>query len=126
MAHSASKLAQRLAKTIHLMIWTVISFLSEIFRRLNAVFTPFYTLNVSHGTFCFETRPAACETHPFDDFDCNFLPVGDISTFKRCFYSILIAECNARHFLLRNKHSGLAKLIHLTIFIVISFLLGAV
>jgi hypothetical protein len=88
MAHLASKQAQPLAKVIHLTIFTVIFFLLGAVWRLNAVFTPFYTPNAPHVTFNFETSLAARETHPFDDFDSNFFPVGDISTFKRCLYCI--------------------------------------
>jgi hypothetical protein len=79
-------------------ILTVISFLSEMFRRLNAVFTAFHTPNTTHSTFSYETSPADRETPPFAGFDRNFFPVGDISSFKRCFYCISHAEYNACHF----------------------------
>jgi hypothetical protein len=39
----------------------------------------------------------------FDEIDCNFLKVGDISTFKRAFYFMLHDECSARH-LQRRKY----------------------
>jgi hypothetical protein len=37
---------------------SVISFLNEIPRRLNALSTPFYTLYVAHANFSVETMPA--------------------------------------------------------------------
>jgi hypothetical protein len=94
MAYLASKQVQRLANLIHLTILTVIFFLFCAVWSLNAVYTPFYTPNASHVIFNFETSPAARETQPFDEFDSNFFPVGDISTFKRWISSILNAECN--------------------------------
>jgi hypothetical protein len=48
---------------------TVISFLIEIFRRLNAHFTPFYTQNVVHTALFVGTFPAAHKTQSFVDFD---------------------------------------------------------
>jgi hypothetical protein len=50
---------------------SVISFLIEIFRRLNAHFTPFYTENVVHTALCVGTGPAASKTQSFVDFDAN-------------------------------------------------------
>jgi hypothetical protein len=93
-----SKEDQRLVKRRLSSILTVISFLLEIFRRLNAVVTAFHTPNTTHATFRFETRPAATETPLLVDFDRNSSPVGDISSFKRCFYCISHAEYNACHF----------------------------
>jgi uncharacterized pyridoxamine 5'-phosphate oxidase family protein len=67
----------------------VISLLIEIYRRLNAHFTPFYTQNVEHTALCIGTSPAARKSQSFVDFDekCYFLTDCDISTFKRSFYS---------------------------------------
>lgn len=50
---------------------SVISFLYEIFRRLNGRFTPFYTPNVVHATFTVETSTAACKTQSFADLHEN-------------------------------------------------------
>jgi hypothetical protein len=52
---------------------SVISFLIEIFRRLNAHFTPFYTQHVVHATLCVGTRTAAGKSQSFVDFVENFL-----------------------------------------------------
>jgi hypothetical protein len=41
---------------------SVISFLIEIFRRLNAHFTPFYTQSVVHTALCVVAGPAARKT----------------------------------------------------------------
>jgi hypothetical protein len=79
------------------LILTVISFLLEMFRRLNAVFAAFDTSNTTHAKFSIETSPAARETPPFDDFDRYFFPALDISTFKRCFYCISQAKYSACH-----------------------------
>ena len=38
--------------------------------------------------------------------ECYFSSVGGISTFKRCFYWILNAECNAQRYYFRNKQSS--------------------
>ena len=46
----------------------VISLLLVIFRRLNAIFTAFYTTNVVHGVFSFETSTAALESQSFPRF----------------------------------------------------------
>jgi hypothetical protein len=55
---------------------TVISFLIEIFRRLNAISTPFYTTNVLKADFSVETSPGYRKTQSFVDFDenCYFAP----------------------------------------------------
>jgi hypothetical protein len=39
----------------------------------------------------------------FDENNSHFLPIGNISTFKRRFYSIQRAEWNARQFQRENK-----------------------
>jgi hypothetical protein len=94
----AKKKAQWLVKRRRSSILTVFSFLLEIFRRLNAVFVAFHTPNTTHAAFSFEPSPAARKTPPFIYFVRIFCPVGDISTFNRCFRSISHAEYNARHF----------------------------
>jgi hypothetical protein len=55
---------------------TDISFLIEIFRRLNAISTPFYTANVVHVDISVETSPGNGKTQSFVDFDenCYFAP----------------------------------------------------
>jgi hypothetical protein len=55
---------------------TVISFLIEIFRRLNAHFTPFYTQIVVHTALFVGTSQAARKSQSFVDFDeiCYFVP----------------------------------------------------
>jgi hypothetical protein len=50
---------------------SVISFLTEIFRRFNTHFTTFYTENVVHTALFIGTGPAAHKTHSFVDFDQN-------------------------------------------------------
>jgi hypothetical protein len=85
---------------------TVFSSLLEIFRSLNVVFDAFHIPNTTRATFSFERLPAAGKTLPYVYFDRNFFPVGDISTFKRCFEYILRAEYNARHIWIRNKRIG--------------------
>jgi hypothetical protein len=70
----------------------------EKFRRLNAVFTAFHTRNTTHATFSYETSTAARKTPPYVDNERIYLPDGDISTFKRCFYCISHEKYNARHF----------------------------
>jgi hypothetical protein len=84
---------------------TVISFLIEIFRRLNAPSTPFYTLNVAHSDFSVDRIPAGRKTQSFKFRRnlCYFVPDSDISAFKRSCYSILHAERSARQFQSRNS-----------------------
>jgi hypothetical protein len=55
---------------------TVISFLIEIFRRLDALSTPFYSPNTVQAYFIVETSPATRKTQSFFDFDenCYFVP----------------------------------------------------
>jgi hypothetical protein len=75
---SASKQALRLAKLnlSSISTKTVISFLNEIFRRLNPLSTPFYTPNAVHADFSVETSSATRKTQPFLDFEeiCYFVP----------------------------------------------------
>jgi hypothetical protein len=79
---------------------SVISFLFEKLRGLNAPSTPFYTLNVAHANFSVETIPANPKTQSFKFRRklCYFIPDSDISAFKRSFHSILQAERSARQF----------------------------
>jgi hypothetical protein len=55
---------------------SVISFLIEVFRRLNAHFTPFSTQIVVHTALYVGTSPATRKTQLFVDFDenSNFVP----------------------------------------------------
>jgi hypothetical protein len=80
-----SEQALQHAKRNHLSISTktVISFLTEIFRRLNAHFTPFYTQNVVHAALCVETNPAARKTQSFVAFDENSVISFLIEIFRR-------------------------------------------
>jgi hypothetical protein len=88
---SASEQALQLANSnlFSFLTKNVISLLIEIFRRLEAHFTPFYTQNVVHATFSVGTSPAPRKSQLFVDFDekCYFVTDCDISTFKRSFYS---------------------------------------
>jgi hypothetical protein len=75
---SASKKAQQLAKlnlSSHSTI-TVISFLIDIFCRLDALSTPFYTPKAVDAEFSVETSAATRNTQTFLDFDeyCYFVP----------------------------------------------------
>jgi hypothetical protein len=73
MSISASKQSLQIAKR-NLSSFdenSVISFLIEIFRRLNALATPFYTSNVAHDNFSDETTPANRKTQYFFDVDEN-------------------------------------------------------
>jgi hypothetical protein len=56
---------------------TVISFLIEIFRRLDALSTPFYAPNAVHSDFIVETSPANRKTQSFLDFGENSYIVPD-------------------------------------------------
>jgi hypothetical protein len=96
---SASKESLQIAKR---NLWnfdenSVISFLIEIFRRLNALSTPFYTPNVAHANFRVETVPGNPKTQSFRFRRklCYFPPDWDISAFMRYFFSILHAERSA-------------------------------
>jgi hypothetical protein len=85
---------------------SVISFLIEICRRLNAPATPFYTLNVAHAKISVDRIPADRKTKSFKFRRklCYFAPDWDISAFKRSFHSILHAERSARQFQRWNNH----------------------
>jgi hypothetical protein len=67
------KQAQQLAKRNLSLISTktVISFLIKIFRRLDALSTPFYAPNAVQADFIVETSPATRKTQSFLDFDEN-------------------------------------------------------
>jgi hypothetical protein len=104
---SASKLSLENPKRNH---WnfdenSVISFLIEIFRRLYAHSTPFYTPNVARTKISVETIPANPKTQSFKfrQLLCSIVPDGGNSTFKRSFHSVLHAERSARQFQSRNS-----------------------
>jgi hypothetical protein len=84
---------------------SVMSFLIEIFRSLNAPSTPFYTQNVVPANFSIKSCPAnrKTETFKFRWKLCYFVPDWDISAFKRSFHSLLHAERSARQFQRRNN-----------------------
>jgi hypothetical protein len=75
---SASKQALRLAKLniSSLSTKTVISYLIEIFRRLDALSNPFYAANAMQADFSVETSPATGKTQFSLDQDenCYFVP----------------------------------------------------
>jgi hypothetical protein len=52
-----------------------ILFLIEIFRRLNALSTPFYAANAAHADFSVNTSPASRKTQSFFAFyeNCYFV-----------------------------------------------------
>jgi hypothetical protein len=83
---------------------SVISFLIQISRRLNALSTPFYTPNVAQTNFSVETIPANRKMGTFKFLRKlgYFIPDSDISAFKRSFHSILHAERSANQFQCRN------------------------
>jgi hypothetical protein len=70
---SASEQAAKLGKLNHTSILTktIISLLIEIFRRLNAFFTPLYTSKAVHASFSVGTSPATRKTQSFVDYDEN-------------------------------------------------------
>jgi hypothetical protein len=84
---------------------SVISFRFVILRSLNALSTPIYTPNVVHVDFSVETIAANRKTQSFKFRRklCYFVPVCDITSFKRSLHSILHAVCSARRFQHRNK-----------------------
>jgi hypothetical protein len=84
---------------------SVISFLIQIFRRLYAHSTPFYTPNVAHADFSVDRIPAGRKTQSFKFRRnlCYFVPDSDISAFLRSFHSILHAERCARQNQRRNN-----------------------
>jgi hypothetical protein len=55
---------------------SVIIFLIEIFRRLNALSTPFYAAMAAHADFSVNTSPASRKTQSFLDSEenCYFVP----------------------------------------------------
>jgi hypothetical protein len=74
----------------------------EIFRRFNALSTPFYTPSVAHGNFRVETIPANSKTQTFVDFDENYVISFLIEIFRRLnglstpFYTPSVAHGNFR------------------------------
>jgi hypothetical protein len=70
---SSSKQAQQLAKLNLSSISkkSVISFLIEIFRRLDALSTPFCAPQAVHADIIIETSRATRKTQSFPDFDEN-------------------------------------------------------
>jgi hypothetical protein len=99
---SASKQSLQIAKR-NLSIFdenSVITILIEIFQRLNALSTPFYTPNVANANFIVKSIPAnrKTETFKFRQKLGYFVPDFDISAFKLYFLSILPAERSARQF----------------------------
>jgi hypothetical protein len=107
MPFSASKQSLRLEKLnlSSISTKTVISFLIELFRRLNALSTPFYTPKAVHAEISVETSPASRKIQSFLDFNeyCYFVPDWDISLFWRSFHSILHAESSSCRTQRRNK-----------------------
>jgi hypothetical protein len=75
---SSTKQALRIAKLNLSSISSknVISFLIEIFQRLNALSTPFCAPNAVHADFIVETSHATRKIQSFLDFDenCYFVP----------------------------------------------------
>jgi hypothetical protein len=75
---SASKQGQQLAKLYlsSISTKTVISFMIEIFQRLNALSTPFCAPKAVHADFIVEPSPATRKTQSFLEFDenCYFVP----------------------------------------------------
>jgi hypothetical protein len=84
---------------------SVISFLMDISRRLNALSTPFFRPNGAHANFSVETIPAHRKTKSFKFRRklCYFIPDRNIPAFKRSFHSILHAERSPRQFQCRNN-----------------------
>jgi hypothetical protein len=62
---------------------TAISFLIEIFRRLNAHFINFYMQNVVHTALCVGTSPAVRKSQAFVDFYQNSVISFLIEIFRR-------------------------------------------
>jgi hypothetical protein len=69
MSKQALEIAKRNLSSISMK--TDISFLIQIFRRLKALFAPFYEANVLHADFSVETSPGNRRTQSFGDFDEN-------------------------------------------------------
>jgi hypothetical protein len=84
---------------------SVVSFLIQILRHLNAISTLSYTSNVLPVNFSVETIPAnrKMQSFKFRRKLCYFVPDSDTTEFKRSFHSILHAECSACRFQCRNN-----------------------
>jgi hypothetical protein len=78
---------------------TVISFPLERVRRTNAQITTFDAQNIVHALLSVEASPTTRKTRPFVDLDqnyCNYLPVGESSSYKRPNNGILSVEDSKR------------------------------
>jgi hypothetical protein len=84
---------------------SVISFLIEMFRRLRALSTPFYTPNVLHVDISVETIPGNRKTQSIKFLRniYHFLPDCDTTAFIRSFHSIIHTECSACRFQCRKN-----------------------
>jgi hypothetical protein len=107
MSISASKQSHQVAKR-NLSNFdenSVISFRIELLRRLNALYTPFYTPNVLYVDISIETNPANRKTQSFKFRwkRCYYVPDWDTTAFKRSFRSIIHAERTACRFQHRNN-----------------------
>jgi hypothetical protein len=89
---------------------TVIFLPLEICGRLKAQNTVFYDWNILHAVLKVVSSRTNSQNAVIRSIlsknDRNFLPVGDISTFKRPNYSILCAEHSARCTMLRHKQNN--------------------
>jgi hypothetical protein len=77
-----------------------------MFPRLNALSTPFYTLNVAHANFIFETIPAIRKTQSFVAFDENSVITFLMEIFRRLkahYTPFYLAERSAGQFQRRNN-----------------------
>ena len=87
----------------------VISVSLEMFRRLNAHFTPFYTPIAVDAVFHLGNKPCGAKFATIYSILSNitryFGTFWDFSTFKRTFYSILYADRSGRGFQLGNRPS---------------------
>jgi hypothetical protein len=88
---------------------TVISLPLEILGRLNAQNTVFYDWNILHAVLKVVSSRTNSQNAVIrsilSENDRNFLPVGDISTFKRPNHCILCAEHSARCPMRRRKQN---------------------
>jgi hypothetical protein len=84
---------------------SVISSLIEMFRRLRALSTPFYTPYVLHVDISVETIPANRKTQSIKFLRnlCHFVPHWNNTAFIRSFHSIIYAECSACRFQCRKN-----------------------
>jgi hypothetical protein len=107
MSISASKHSLQIAKRNLSTFYeiSVISIRIQMFRRLSAVSTLFYTPHVVHVDFSVENIPVNRKTQSFKFLRnlCYFVPDWDNTAFKRAFHSILHAECSACRLESRNK-----------------------